>query len=200
MNYLNRVFMIGNLTRDPEIKQTSNGQTVLNLGIASNRSYKNKQNGVQEKETCFIDVSFWGQAVDFVGQTLKKGSEILVDGRLKFNSWDDQSGNKHNKYTIIADRIIPMFPNPAKINISGNFSDANEDVNFATTSNSNQQEQYTSVNQQSQQVAARQAPHVPQPANQNMPQNQPYQQQGNLVAQNPQARQSYHAPASDLPF
>jgi single-strand DNA-binding protein len=112
MAYFNKVTMIGNLTRDPEVKQSPTGLALCSFGVASNRSFKNKQNGELEKDVCFIDVNFWGNNAEYYGQCLKKGQEVLLEGRLKFNTWQDQGGAKHAKHLIIADRIIPMYPNP----------------------------------------------------------------------------------------
>jgi single-strand DNA-binding protein len=112
MAYFNRITMIGNLTRDPEVKQSRTGLTLCSFGVASNRSFKNKQSGEMEKDVCFVDVNFWGNNAEYFGQALKKGREVLLEGRLKFNTWQDQSGAKHAKHLIIADRLIPMYPNP----------------------------------------------------------------------------------------
>ena len=94
MAYLNRVSMIGNLTREPEFKKSTSGLSLLSFGVASNRSFKNKQTGELEKDPCFIDVSIWGNAAEYCGPRLKKGGEVFLEGRLKFNTWQDQSGQR----------------------------------------------------------------------------------------------------------
>lgn len=102
----NKVTMMGNLTRDPEYKQLTSGQAVCKLGLASNRQFKNKQTGQLVQEVCFIDVDVWGQQAESCNQYLKKGRSILVEGRLKLDSWQDNDGQKRNKHSIVADRII----------------------------------------------------------------------------------------------
>lgn len=101
----NRVIMIGNLTRDPEYKQLASGQAVCRLGIASNRQFKNKQTGSMVQEVCFIDVDVWGPQAESCHQYLQKGRSILVEGRLKLDSWQDPDGNKRSKHSIVADRV-----------------------------------------------------------------------------------------------
>ena len=101
----NRVIMVGNLTRDPELKQLSSGQSVCRFGLASNRQFKNRQTGSNVQEVCFIDIDVWGPQADSCSQYLQKGRQVLIEGRLKFDIWDDAEGNKRNKHTIVADRV-----------------------------------------------------------------------------------------------
>ena len=102
----NRVVMVGNLTRDPEYKQLSSGQAVCRLGLASNRQFKNRQTGSMVQEVCYIDIDVWGAQAESCRQYLAKGRSVLVEGRLKLDSWDDQSGAKRSKHSIVADRIV----------------------------------------------------------------------------------------------
>lgn len=101
----NRVIMMGNLTRDPEYKQLSSGQAVCRLGIASNRQFKNKTTGLLTQEVCFIDIDVWGAQAESCNQYLAKGRLILVEGRLKLDSWDDDNGQRRSKHSIVADRV-----------------------------------------------------------------------------------------------
>jgi single-strand DNA-binding protein len=101
----NRVIMMGNLTRDPEYKQLSSGQAVCRLGIASNRQFKNKTTGLLTQEVCFIDIDVWGAQADSCNQYLQKGRLVLVEGRLKLDSWEDDSGQRRSKHSIVADRV-----------------------------------------------------------------------------------------------
>ncbi|MFA5074817.1 MAG: single-stranded DNA-binding protein [Candidatus Babeliales bacterium] len=101
----NRVIMIGNLTRDPDYKQLSSGQALCRLSLASNRQFKNKQTGMMVQEVCFIDVDVWGAQAESCNQFLKKGSSALIEGRLKFDTWQDNEGQKRSKHSIIADRV-----------------------------------------------------------------------------------------------
>lgn len=102
----NRIIMIGNLTRDPEFKQLNSGQNVCRLGIASNRQFKNRQSGDMVQEVCYIDIDVWGPQADSCKQYLAKGRQILVEGRIKLDTWQDQEGNNRSKHSIVADRVV----------------------------------------------------------------------------------------------
>lgn len=102
----NRVVMIGNLTRDPEYKQLPSGQAVCRLGLAVNRQIKSKQSGNVIQEVCFIDIDVWGAQADSCHQYLQKGRPILVEGRLKYDTWQDQQGQTRSKHSIVADRVL----------------------------------------------------------------------------------------------
>ena len=102
----NRIVMIGNLTRDPEYKSLTSGQPLCKLSLASNRQFKNRQTGSMVQEVCYIDIDVWGAQAESCRQYLAKGRPVLVEGRLKLDSWDDQSGVKRSKHSIVADRIV----------------------------------------------------------------------------------------------
>jgi single-strand DNA-binding protein len=102
----NRVVLVGNLTRDPEYKQLPSGQAVCRLGLAVNRSFKNRQSGTAVQEVCYIDVDVWGAQAESCNQYLKKGRPVLVEGRLKYDTWQDQQGGTRSKHSIVADRVI----------------------------------------------------------------------------------------------
>lgn len=106
MAAFNRIIMIGNLTRDPEYRNLASGQAVCRLGLATNRQFKNKQTGSMVQEVCYIDVDVWGAQAESCRQYLQKGRPVLVEGRLKLDSWDDQSGQKRNKHSIVAERVV----------------------------------------------------------------------------------------------
>ena len=101
----NKVIMIGNLTRDPDTKQLTSGQSLCRFSLASNRPYKNRQTGAVTQEVCYVDVDVWGQQADACKQYLNKGKSVLVEGRLKLDSWQDPEGNKRSKHSIVADRV-----------------------------------------------------------------------------------------------
>jgi single-strand DNA-binding protein len=105
MSSYNRVIIMGNLTRDPEYKQLTSGQAVCRLGIASNRQFKNKQSGDMIQEVCYIDVDVWGPQAESCRQYLQKGRPVLIEGRLKLDSWDDANGQKRSKHSIVADNV-----------------------------------------------------------------------------------------------
>lgn len=102
----NRVILIGNLTRDPEYRQLASGQAVCRLGLATNRQFKNRQTGTLVQEVCYIDIDVWGAQAESCRQYLSKGRAVLVEGRLKFDTWEDPNGQKRNKHSIVADRIV----------------------------------------------------------------------------------------------
>lgn len=100
----NRVIMVGNLTRDIELRYSGSGMAIAKTAIATNRRYKTQQ-GEQREETCFIDITLFGRAAEIANQYLRKGSKVLVEGRLVFEQWTDQSGNKRSKHSIAVDNL-----------------------------------------------------------------------------------------------
>lgn len=102
----NRVVLIGNLTRDPEHRQLPSGQAVCRLSIATNRQFKNRQTGSMVQEVCYIDIDVWGAQAESCRQFLQKGRSVLVEGRLKLDSWQDQAGAQRSKHSIVADRVV----------------------------------------------------------------------------------------------
>lgn len=102
--YLNKAIIIGNLTRDPEIKALPSGVKVASFSVATNRVWKDK-NGVKQENVDYHNVVVFGRQADIVGQYMKKGSSILVEGRMQTRSWDDAGGTKKYRTEIIADRI-----------------------------------------------------------------------------------------------
>lgn len=107
---LNKVFILGNLTRDPELRQTPSGQAVCSFGIATNRFYTDSA-GQKQKQAEFHNVVAWGRNAELVNQYLHKGSSVLVEGRLQTRSWQDQQGTKHWRTEVIAERI-QLGPRP----------------------------------------------------------------------------------------
>jgi single-strand DNA-binding protein len=101
---LNKVFVLGNLTRDPELRQTSGGQAVCSFAIATNRFYKDSA-GQRQQQAEFHNIVAWGRQAEIINQYLKKGSILLVEGRLQTRSWQDPQGTKHWRTEIIADQI-----------------------------------------------------------------------------------------------
>ena len=102
----NRIIIMGNLTRDPEYKQQPSGQAVCRLSIAANRQFRNKQTGTLSQEVCYIDVSVWGPQADNCRQYLHKGRPVLVEGRLKFDTWKDAEGQAKQRHSIVADSVV----------------------------------------------------------------------------------------------
>ena len=102
----NRIIMVGNLTRDPELKQLPSGQSVCRLGLAANRQFKNRQTGMQVQEVCYIDIDVWGAQAESCQKFLSKGRPVLVEGRLKLDTWQDPQGATRSKHSITADRVV----------------------------------------------------------------------------------------------
>lgn len=102
---LNEVRLIGRLTRDPELRRTSTEQYVATFGLATGHKFKG-QDGVIREETTFVDITCWGRLAETVAKYMKKGKQIYVGGRLKFDSWDDKdTGKKRSKLTVVAENI-----------------------------------------------------------------------------------------------
>jgi single-strand DNA-binding protein len=105
MAYLNKVLLIGNLTRDPELRVTPKGTAVCQFGLAVNRQYKD-ESGASRDETAFIDIEAWGKQGELVSKYLQKGSPAFIEGRLRFDSWEDkQSGQKRNKLKVVLENV-----------------------------------------------------------------------------------------------
>lgn len=104
--------MVGNLTRDPELKQLQTGQSVCKLNLASNRKYKSKTGAITQ-EVCFIEVDVWGPVAESCNQHLRKGKPVLVEGRLKQDTWKETDGQTRSKHVIVADSVVFLGSSPA---------------------------------------------------------------------------------------
>lgn len=105
MASFNKVILLGNLTRDPEVRYTPKGSAVADLGLAVNRQYT-LENGEKREEVTFVDVTFWGRTAEVAGEYLKKGRPVFVEGRLQLDSWDDkQSGQKRSRLKVIGETM-----------------------------------------------------------------------------------------------
>lgn len=102
--YLNKAFIIGNLTRDPELKSLPSGMQVSTFGVATNRIFKDREGGNKE-DTQFHNIVVFGRQAETVAQYLKKGSGVLVEGRIQTRNWDAPDGSKRYKTEIVADRV-----------------------------------------------------------------------------------------------
>lgn len=106
----NKVILLGNLTRDIELRYASSGMAIGPCGIAVNRKYK--VGGESKEEVCFVDITFFGRTAEVANQYLKKGSKVLVEGRLKLEQWQDQSGNKRSKHSISVESMQMLSGQP----------------------------------------------------------------------------------------
>jgi len=100
----NKVILSGNLTRDIELKHTPSGLTIANTGIATNRKFKT-QTGEQKEEVMFIDLTFFGRTAEIAHQYLRKGSRVMIDGRLVLQQWTAQDGSKRSKHSITVETL-----------------------------------------------------------------------------------------------
>lgn len=101
---LNRVFLAGRLTRDPELRYTSGGQAVADLGLAIGRNYMTKT-GERKEEVTYVDIIVWGRQAETAGEYLSKGSPVLIEGRLQLDTWETKEGEKRNRLKVHATRI-----------------------------------------------------------------------------------------------
>jgi single-strand DNA-binding protein len=109
-----KVFLLGNLTRDPELRYTPKQTPVVELALALNRVWTD-QNGVKQEDTTFVDVVLWGRQAEIAGQYLRKGSPIFVEGRIQMDSWTDkQTGEKRNRLKVVGEnlQLLPSKENP----------------------------------------------------------------------------------------
>jgi single-strand DNA-binding protein len=104
MANFNKVLLIGNLTRDPELKYTQGGTAVCELGLAVNRSYT-RQSGEKVEETCFVDCEAWGRQAETISQYMSKGRPIFIEGRLKYDTWETQDGQKRSKLRVVCENF-----------------------------------------------------------------------------------------------
>jgi single-strand DNA-binding protein len=101
----NRVVLLGNCTRDPEVKYTPKGTAVTELGLAINRYYST-DGGEKREETTFVDVTLWGRPAEIAGEYIKKGRPVMIEGRLQLDTWDDkQTGQKRSKLKVIGENL-----------------------------------------------------------------------------------------------
>jgi len=105
----NSVTLVGNLTRDPELRFTPSGQATTTFGLAVNRRWQNRQTQDWEEATSFFDIVCWTQLAENVAQSLTKGSRIVVDGRLDQRSWENAEGDKRSKIEVTAEDIGPSL-------------------------------------------------------------------------------------------
>lgn len=104
MANLNKVFLMGNLTRDPELRYTPAGKAVASFGIAINRVWT-AESGEQKKDVCYVDISIFGRRAEVVGEYFSKGNPIFIEGRLRFNQWETKDGQKRNTLSVVADNF-----------------------------------------------------------------------------------------------
>ncbi len=132
----NRIILVGNLTRDPELRYMPNGGAVCTTGIATNRKFK-KQDGSAGEEVCFVDITFFGRTAEIANQYLKRGKKILVEGRLKLDQWTDQNGGKRSKHTVVVDNMQML---DSKGSNEGGYNQQNSQPSGNYNNSNNQQQ------------------------------------------------------------
>ncbi|MBK8913855.1 MAG: single-stranded DNA-binding protein [Phycisphaerales bacterium] len=104
MASFNKVILLGNLTRDPQLKYLPSNTAVCEIGLAVNHRWRDKE-GVQREEVCFVDASCFGKAGEVINQYMTKGRQILIEGRLKYDTWTSTDGAKRSKHSIVIDNF-----------------------------------------------------------------------------------------------
>lgn len=132
MGYLNKVMVIGNLGRDPEIRALPSGQKVANFSIAVTENFKDKEGNRQDR-TEWINIVFWGKQAEVAERYFKKGMSIYIEGKLQTRSWDDQSGNKQYRTEVVGQTF--QFLNSRQDNQGGGSSYGSSDNNSAPAGN-----------------------------------------------------------------
>lgn len=182
----NKVILVGNLTRDIELKYSQGGMGIASTAIATSRKFTH--NGEKKEEVCFVDITFFGRSAEVANQYLRKGSKILVEGRLNFDQWVDQNGQKRSKHSIVVEIMQMLDSKNDAQNMhqvdSGGYNAPQQQQQVAQQGQSYQQPSYG--NQQQQQS-------YQQPSYQQQNQGQPQ-----APAQNRQMPQSHSIPEIDI--
>lgn len=137
----NKIILVGNLTRDIELKYAQGGSAIANTAIATSRKFT--VNGEKKEETCFVDITFFGRSGEVANQYLRKGSKILVEGRLKFDQWVDQtSGQKRSKHSVIVE-TMQMLDSRSEASQGGYGDDSGSSSNYEGGYDAPAQKAYT---------------------------------------------------------
>ena len=120
----NRVILLGNLTRDPEMRYIPSGTAVTNFGLAMNERYTDRQTGEQKENTCFVDVEAWGRQAEVANEYLSKGRPVFIEGSLKFDSWEADDGSRRSKLSVRAFRIQLIGGRRDGDEMGGGYADA----------------------------------------------------------------------------
>lgn len=138
----NKIILVGNLTRDIELKYAQGGSAIANTAIATSRKFT--VNGEKKEETCFVDITFFGRSGEVANQYLRKGSKILVEGRLKFDQWVDQaSGQKRSKHSVIVETMQMLDSRGETSQSGGSNYDSGSNDNYGGGYDAPAQKAYT---------------------------------------------------------
>ena len=116
----NKIVLVGNLTKDIELRYTQSGAAIGSCGIAVTRKFN--VNGEKREETCFIDITFFGKQAEIANQYLSKGSKLLIEGRLKFDQWTDNNGQNRSKHTVAVENMEMLGDGQRTSNNQGGYS------------------------------------------------------------------------------
>lgn len=109
MASFNKVILLGNVTRDPQVKHTPGGMSVCELGLAINRTWFDKSSNEKKEEVTFVDVTLWGRTAEVAGEYLAKGRPVLIEGRLQLDTWDDrETGQKRSKLRVVCESMTML--------------------------------------------------------------------------------------------
>ena len=129
MANLNKVLLIGNLTRDPDLRYIPSGAAVANFGLAINRTYTNST-GEKVEDVCFVDVVAWSRLAEVCGEYLTKGRPVFIEGRLQMDSWEQEDGKKRSKLKVIAQNIQFLGGAKSAPEEEGANDDEDDDIPF----------------------------------------------------------------------
>ena len=138
----NKVILVGNLTRDIELRYSQSGMGIANTAIATSRKFTS--NGEKKEEVCFVDITFFARSAEIANQYLRKGSKILVEGRLNFDQWVDQNGQKRSKHSVVVETM-------QMLDSKGDNQGANNNYQAPQQNQSQQQQSYQQPSYQQQQ-------------------------------------------------
>ena len=191
----NKIILVGNLTRDIELRYSQSGTAIAKTAIATSRKFTT--NGEKKEEVCFVDITFFGRSGEVANQYLRKGSKILVEGRLNFEQWVDQNGQKRSKHSVIAE-TMQMLDSKGDNQGGGYNAPSN-----AQAENANQGGGYNAPTQgqgQSYQQPQQQQQSYQKPAQQSYNNNQAAPQQQTRKMPEPDTIPSYDINEDEIPF
>lgn len=142
----NKVVLVGNLTRDIELRYAQSGSAIANTAIATSRKFT--QNGERKEEVCFIDITFFGRSAEVANQYLRRGSKILVEGRLNFDQWVAQDGSKRSKHSVIVETMQMLDSKADSAAQGGGYDAPAQQQNSQGAASTQSQQSYAQPKQQ----------------------------------------------------
>ncbi len=144
---LNKVLLIGNLTRDVELRYSTGGAAISKLNLAVNRRWKDRNTGENKDEVMFIDITVFGRSAEIANQYLKKGSKVLIEGRLQLERWVDANGQNRNKHSVVAENL-QFLDNKSDSNSNNSYQQNQNNYDNNQGGGYNQQNSYNPPNEQ----------------------------------------------------